>query len=129
VRADRGVEPQSIPDYLALIGDTSDGIPGIDGWGEKSAAAVLSEYKHLEAIPRSVSEWKVKPRGADRLSESLEKHRDEAALYKKLATLRTDAPLKETLEQLTYRGPAPQWAAWCEKIGAGDLVKRPPKRS
>ncbi len=125
-REERGVEPGSIPDYLALIGDTSDGIPGIDGWGEKSAAAVLREYKHVEAIPRAASEWKVKVRSADRLAASLAESRDDALLYKKLATLRTDAPMPQTLAQLGYAGPSPQWAAWCEKLGVPEMIKRPP---
>lgn len=127
-KADRGIEPESIPDYLALIGDTADGIPGIDGWGEKSAAVVLAEYKHLEAIPRFPHDWKVKPRGADRLADALDKNRDAALLYKKLATLRTDAPVPQSLDELRYKGPSPQWAKWCEKVGAMDLLDRPPKR-
>lgn len=127
VKTDRGVLPESIPDYLALIGDTSDGIPGIDGWGEKSAAAVLSEYRHVEAIPRFPHDWKVKPRGADRLADALDKNRDAALLYKKLATLRTDAELPEDVEALRYRGPSPQWEAWCEKLGVPEMAKKPPR--
>lgn len=129
VREDRGVMPESIPDYLALIGDTSDGIPGIDGWGEKSAAVVLAEYKHVEAIPRFPHDWKVKPRGAERLADALDKNRDAAMLYKKLATLRTDARLPDDVEALRYRGPSAQWESWCERIGAKDMAKRPPRRA
>lgn len=100
-RADKGFSPHSIPDYLALVGDSADGIPGIDGWGEKGTAAVLSVYPHLEDIPDDESVWKVIPRGAARLAENLRTHRKEATLYRTLATVRTDAPIDTKLEALT----------------------------
>lgn len=99
-----GVSPASIPDYLALVGDSADGIPGIPRWGKKAAATLLAEYTHLEAIPARASEWRVKPRGADALAQELHSRFDEALLYRKLATLRADVPLTETLNDLRYRG-------------------------
>ncbi len=100
-----GVPPESIPDYLALVGDAADGIPGIPKWGAKSAGAVLSAYGHVEQIPPQPGEWTVKPRGAVRLSAELEAARDQALLYRRLATLRTDVPLKEDLSALRWGGP------------------------
>lgn len=88
----RGVKPESIPDYLALVGDTADGIPGIEGFGEKTSAALLREYVHFENIPDCASDWKVNVRGAATLAPVLAKSREDAALYKKLATLVTDVP-------------------------------------
>jgi 5'-3' exonuclease len=99
-----GVKPGQIPDFLALVGDSADGIPGVPRWGAKSAAAVLSAYGSLEAIPDSVALWKVPIRGAAALCESLASRRSDAALYKRLATLRLDVPLAESLADLQYRG-------------------------
>jgi 5'-3' exonuclease len=99
-----GFAPASIPDFLALVGDDADGIPGVPRWGEKSASTVLAAYGHLEAIPDDPTEWKVKIRGADALAKSLASHRAEANLYRSLATLRTDVPLKETVDDLEWRG-------------------------
>jgi 5'-3' exonuclease len=99
-----GVLPASIPDWLALVGDTSDGIPGIPKWGAKSAATVLSRYLHLEEIPDDVHQWDVTVRGAAALAEQLTAHRGEAELYRTLATLCTDVPLPESLEDLQWRG-------------------------
>lgn len=99
-----GVLPQSIPDYLALVGDDADGIPGIPRWGAKSTAAVLSHYRHLENIPADVEDWAISVRGATTLSENLELFRDEANLYRTLATLREDVPLCESLDDLEYKG-------------------------
>jgi 5'-3' exonuclease len=117
LKADKGLRPEQIPDFLALVGDTADGIPGLAGWGEKSASAVLGAYPTLEAIPSSSTNWSVKVRGAEKLSAELEAHRDEAVLYRTLATLRRDVPLSQTLEQLQWRGVAPQFAQWCESVG------------
>ncbi len=99
-----GVGPASIPDFLALVGDTADGIPGLPRWGEKSAATVLAHYGHLEAIPDHAFQWKVSVRGAVALADSLREHRAEALLYRTLATLRRDVPLPETLADLAWRG-------------------------
>lgn len=127
VEARRGVPPAAIPDWLGLVGDSADGIPGIPGFGEKGAAAVLARYGTIEAIPTHAHEWDVKVRGAKRLATNLAEQRDDALLYKKLATLATDAKLPhDTLEALrwqgAHRGP---WEALCGRLGADDLVSRP----
>jgi 5'-3' exonuclease len=112
-----GVPPESIPDYLALVGDTADGIPGIPRWGAKSTAAVLARYGRLEDIPDDASDWDVKVRGAAALAANLAAAREDALLYRTLATLRTDVPLKESLQNLRYRGPDDTLAALCEEVG------------
>ena len=99
-----GVAPASIPDYLALVGDSADGIPGIPKWGAKSSAVVLSRYGHLEHIPSRVEDWDIKVRGAKTLSANLEANRAEARLYRTLATLREDVPLELSLTGLEWRG-------------------------
>ncbi len=99
-----GVQPKSIPDYLALVGDDADGIPGIPRWGAKSTAKVLARYHHLEAIPADVASWDVGVRGATTLSENLELFREEASLYRTLATLRVDVPLVESVDAIAYKG-------------------------
>jgi 5'-3' exonuclease len=120
-----GVHPTSIPDWLALVGDSADGYPGIPRWGAKSAAAVLAKYAHLEAIPASASDWNVAVRGAAALAASLEAHRTDAALFRQLATLRTDVPLAESLDDLRWRGPdAPALAAIAAEWGDGAIVER-----
>lgn len=104
VVAKNGVPPASIPDWLALVGDTADGIPGIPGFGAKTAAALLSRYATVEAIPPHSVHWDVKVRGAMRLAATLNERRDDAALYKHLATLVTDVPLAESLDDLRWQG-------------------------
>ncbi len=104
VRDRNGVAPASIPDWLALVGDTADGIPGIPGFGAKTAAALLSHYGTVEAIPEDPSTWAVRVRGAPRLGAALNAMRDEAALYRTLATLVEDVPLAESLEDLRWQG-------------------------
>ena len=99
-----GVSPQSIPDWLGLVGDTADGIPGIPGWGAKSSAVLLARYRHIEDIPEEAILWNVKVQGAKRLAASLRSHREEARLYRLLAILRTDVPLAEELEDLHWKG-------------------------
>jgi len=106
VIAKHGVPPESIPDLLALVGDTADGIPGLPGWGKSSAAKVLTVWKHVEAIPDDPAKWNVAGlRGADRLAAALREHRAEAALYRTLATLRTDCPIPSDPDALAWRGP------------------------
>jgi 5'-3' exonuclease len=105
VRLKFGVGPESIPDWLALVGDSADGYPGIPRWGAKSASAVLAAYEHLERIPEDSSAWAVSVRGAAALAERLRTRRAEAMLYRRLATLRLDAPLAETIDDLRWRGP------------------------
>lgn len=121
-----GVAPASIPDLLALIGDTADGIPGLKGWGAKSSAAVLARYGSLEQIPADPDDWEVKVRGAQRLSATLEAQREDALLYKRLATIRTDVPLPEDLQDLAWRGaPREEFEAFCARLGFGRLAARP----
>jgi 5'-3' exonuclease len=116
-----GVRPASIPDWLALVGDAADGIPGIPGWGRKSAAAVLSIYGRLEEIPRDAGRWQARARGAAALAEALFSHWQEALLYRTLATLRTDVPLAERLEDLEWRGPRPDYRELCDRLGLLNL--------
>jgi 5'-3' exonuclease len=119
-----GVRPSSIPDYLALVGDSADGYPGLPGWGAKSAGAVLSAYETIEKIPAEASAWTVKVRGADKLAQTLAGQKKDALLFKKLATLRTDVPLAERFEELEWRGAKPELKGLCESLGMPDLVKR-----
>ncbi|MFN0158335.1 MAG: 5'-3' exonuclease H3TH domain-containing protein [Bacteroidota bacterium] len=111
-----GVHPESIPDWLALVGDSADGYPGIHGWGAKSASTVLARFKHLESIPHDHHKWQLNLRGAERLSENLESHRDEAFLFRKLATLREDVPIKEKLEELEWRGAQEPLKSLCSEL-------------
>lgn len=99
-----GVHPESIPDYLALVGDTADGVPGLPGWGAKSTAAVLARFGRLEMIPEDATSWDVTVRGADKLATTLHDHREEAMLYRTLTTLRRDVPLEESLDDLEWKG-------------------------
>jgi len=119
-----GVPPASIPDWLALVGDSADGYPGLPGWGEKSAAAVLARYRHLEDIPKLAIEWDVSVRGALRLATTLTEQRDLALLFRHLATLRTDAPLGVDVNGLRWTGPRAGFAAWSERLGAPTLHER-----
>jgi 5'-3' exonuclease len=123
-----GVPPTSIPDWLALVGDSADGIPGIPGWGEKSASAVLARYRTVDAIPDEAARWNVDVRCPDRLAASLRERRAEAALYRGLATLRTDVPLAEELADLEWRGARRRdLEAFCQGIGYGELLARVPR--
>ena len=105
-----GVTPQSIPDYLALVGDSADGYPGLSGWGAKSSAAVLAKFIHLEAIPRDSGDWHVSATSAGSLAATLRDHWDQALLFRTLATLRTDIKLFDDVEELRYSGPTERWA-------------------
>lgn len=117
-----GVEPASIPDYLALVGDDADGIPGVPRWGAKSAASVLRHYRHIEAIPEDPDTWEVTVRGKASLADNLNQMREEAALYRTLATLRGDVPLAEDLDALAWRGVRrDELDRLCEEIGMTDL--------
>ncbi len=120
-----GVGPGSIPDWLALVGDAADGIPGLPRWGGKSASAVLARYPHLEAIPDDAATWDVPVRGAAALAASLREHRADATLYRTLATLRRDAPLAESLADLTWSGVrAEELAALCGEIEDAPFLER-----
>lgn len=126
VRAKLGVPPASVPDLLALVGDDADGIPGLSGFGEKGASALLTAYGHLESIPEDPAKWSVRPRGADKLAATLREHRKDALLYRKLATVVTDAPIKESLKQLEWAGvPRAPFEAMCDRLGLTTLKSRP----
>jgi len=121
-----GVVPESIPDYLALVGDAADGFPGLPGWGAKSAAAVLGRYGSLEDIPLEVERWDVKVRGAEKLAATFRTHVGDALLYRFLAQLRRDVPLTETLDDLEWHGvPRETFLALCEELGFDTLASRP----
>jgi 5'-3' exonuclease len=122
-----GVPPASIPDYLALVGDASDGFPGLPGWGSKSAAAVLARWKHLDLIPPSALDWDLPLRGASRLAATLVQQRDAALLYRRLATLNRDADISATpdLDSLAWHGvPRDAFVALCEELGFETIGQR-----
>jgi 5'-3' exonuclease len=122
----RGVGPASIPDWLGLMGDPADGIPGIPGFGAKSAAAVLAHYERIENIPEDAAEWKVAVRGAQRLAANLAERREEALLYKRLATLAEDAPISRRLAELEWKGvPRGAFEDFCAEMNADRLRTRP----
>lgn len=124
VREKFGIAPESVPDYLALVGDTADGIPGVPRWGARSASQVLARYGHLEQIPRDAGLWDVKVRGAASLVAELTAHEEVVLLYRTLATLRTDVPLTQELVALGWRGPRPELAALCRELGIDRLAER-----
>jgi 5'-3' exonuclease len=119
-----GVPPHSIPDYLAVVGDSADGFPGVRGWGEKAAAATLSRYMRLEDIPQDWRDWDPSISNARRLSTSLAQSWDDAFLFRRLATLRLDAPVSDTVEDLRWMGPAVGFEALCQAMGSPDLFRR-----
>jgi 5'-3' exonuclease len=126
VRAKFGVPPSSIPDLLALVGDSADGIPGLPGWGMKSAARVLAQFGHLEAIPPDPQLWPKDVRGRDRLAAVLAEQRAAVLLYRTLAVLRTDVPLAGDLVTLAWKGvPRARYLAFCRQHGFQDLAERP----
>ena len=127
-RAARGFGPESMADFLALTGDSADGFPGLPGFGKKTAAMLLGVYERLEQIPADSTEWKVKPRGALQLAATLVDHRDDALLYRKLATLLDTVPLAESLDDLQFKGvPRARFERWCDELGVHRL-KTAPKR-
>lgn len=122
-----GVVPQSIPDWLAVVGDSADGYPGIPGWGAKSASVVLAHFGHLEDIPEDPTDWKlstISPGRAASLSQSLITHWEEALLYRQLATLRNDVPLTERLDDLKWRGALPRLKELCAELGDEKIPTR-----
>jgi len=119
-----GVKPSSIPDYLAVVGDSADGYPGIAGWGSKAAAAVFSRYSHLEDIPKDWRRWDPMIRRARSLAESLFAAWDDALLFRTLATLRVDVPVFSSIDDLLWRGPGEDFKRTCERIKAPDLCRR-----
>jgi 5'-3' exonuclease len=125
VRERLGVPPERVPAWLALVGDTADGIPGIPRWGERGAARVLERYASVAAIPLDAAQWSVDVRGARSLAAELAAQRDAALLYEQLATLRLDVPLAESVDDLLHRGVRlAELASLCDEIGASDLVAR-----
>ena len=119
-----GVRPQSIPDYLALVGDTADGYPGLQGWGAKSTATVLARFEHLESIPADSRDWQVNVAGAGTLAATLIRDRERAFLFRELATLRTDIPLFEDVDQLRWTGPAAGFETIAARLDAAITGKR-----
>lgn len=125
LRVLRGIGPASIPDWLALVGDDADGIPGLAGFGAKGAAAVLAAFEHLESIPDDARRWPASIRSRDTLAQTLAAERDDALLYRTLATLRTDAPIDRDLSTLEHRGvPREPFLLFCEQVGASSLLPR-----
>ena len=122
-----GVHPQSIPDWLALVGDSADGFPGIPGWGAKSASVVLSRYEHLESIPGDTQGWGLGLNRAARLAESLAQHKTDAMLYRQLATLREDVPIQETLGDLEWKGAFERLKNICHQLGDEAFIQRIPR--
>ncbi len=127
-RIERGFAPDSMPDYLALTGDAADGFPGLPGFGKKSASILIGAYERLERIPDDPSDWRVKPRGAIQLAATLKEHRNDALLYRRLATLVDTVPLDDSLEDLEFRGvPRARFEQWCDELGVSRL-KTVPRR-
>ncbi len=119
-----GVPPESIADWLGLVGDSADGFPGLPGWGAKSAATVLSRYGHIEQIPLSAGQWDITVRSGAKLAQTLADNMADALLFKTLATLDLEAPTVESVDELRWTGPAPELVAFAESIDAPDLVTK-----
>ena len=116
VREKFGVDPASIPDYLALVGDSADGFPGLPGFGAKTAAALLKHYKHIEAIPDAPGQWEVTVRGGGTLASTLAEHRDLVGLFKELATLRIDCSIIDGVDDVAWNGPTNEFAAVAQRV-------------
>ncbi len=123
VREKFGVGPASIPDYLALVGDSSDGYPGLPGWGPKTASVILARYEQLENIPKGAAKWEVSVRGAASMAAVLKERWNDALLFRDLATLRTDANVFETVDDLRWRGPKPEFADLCRRLGIPEMAE------
>src|SRR6266516_2713534 len=119
-----GVKPQSIPDYLAVVGDSADGFPGLPGWGQKAAALALSQYPHLEDIPKDWREWHPSIKRARVLSESLFSAQSDALLFRTLATLQLDVPVFDTVDDLRWKGPCPELEECCRRMKSPNLLSR-----
>jgi len=119
-----GVKPASIPDYLAVVGDSADGFPGVKGWGAKAAAQVLSQYAHLESIPKDWQKWRPSIRKARPLAETLFSSWQDAMLFRTLATLRLDVPVFDSVEDLRWKGPHSNFEEYCRRLGAPGLIDR-----
>ena len=119
-----GVRPESIPDYLGLMGDTADGFPGLQGWGAKSSSSVLAVYNHIEHIPEDPEKWEVSVRGAKKLATTLNENRSLALLFRQIATLSYDAPTFGSIDELRWEGPGSDFAQIAEKLDATRLIER-----
>jgi 5'-3' exonuclease len=119
-----GVWPESIPDYLALVGDSADGFPGLVGWGAKSAAGVLARYTHLESIPPMADDWEVAVRGSGKLAATLRDQMGDALLFRRIATLEADAPTVDEVDELEWTGPTADLIGLCESIDAIGIAER-----
>jgi 5'-3' exonuclease len=119
-----GVRPESVPDYLAVVGDSADGFPGLPGWGPKAAALTFSRFTHLEEVPKDWRLWDRSIRGAQRLSEVLFERWEDAILFRTLATLVHNVQLFETVDELSWRGPRPDFEAFCARLNAPELYGR-----
>jgi 5'-3' exonuclease len=128
VREKFGVDPESIPDWLGLVGDSADGFPGIPGWGAKSAAAVLSHYRHIEHIPHAPGQWEVSVRGAAKLAAALSQNFEDALLFRRIATLELDVEVG-TVDDWEWIGPTEELAAVCAEIDAPDVLERAASRA
>ncbi len=124
VAAKWGVGPASIPDYLALVGDSADGFPGLPGWGSKSASLALSRFPHLEDIPKDWRQWPASMRGTQRLASVLVAQWDDALLFRTLATLRADVPVFGSVDDLRWQGPGPDFERFCERLRSPELHAR-----
>jgi 5'-3' exonuclease len=124
IRAKFGVDPESIPDYLALVGDSADGFPGLLGWGSKTAAAVLAKFKHLESVPAAGEEWGVGVRNAGRLAATLRENFELALLFRRIATLESDTEVVASVDEMEWRGPQPELVPLTEKINGLGLAER-----
>lgn len=119
-----GVKPESIPDYLAVVGDSADGFPGVPGWGAKTAALILSRYEHLEGIPKDWREWHPSIRSAQRLATTLFGSWSDALLFRTLATLRVDIPVFDTVDDLRWEGPRSSFDEYCRQMNSPELLSR-----
>jgi 5'-3' exonuclease len=119
-----GVKPESIPDYLAVVGDSADGFPGLPGWGPKAAALTFSEYVHFEDVPKDWRRWPPSMRGAQRLAGVLFEQWNEALLYRTLATLKLDVPVLETVDELQWKGPRPEFERYSKRLQSPGLHTR-----
>jgi 5'-3' exonuclease len=119
-----GVKPESIPDYLAAVGDSADGFPGLPGWGQKAASLTFAQYLHFENIPKDWRKWPPAIRGAQRLAAVLFEQWDDAILYRTLATLKLDVPVFETVDQLQWKGPKPEFEQYSKRIQSTGLYGR-----
>jgi 5'-3' exonuclease len=119
-----GVVPESIPDYLGLVGDTADGFPGLQGWGAKSTSTVLARYLHIEEIPLAAGQWEVSVRGGAKLAKVLADNLDEALLFRRIATLETDIAGLGSVDELQWKGPRPGFVEMCEQIDGPILAER-----